>query len=57
MNYHTAILAVKLNRKRLVVVLETTTYIYDMTTMRLAHTIASTPPNPDGTFNHNDMDL
>lgn len=48
MNYHTTVLAVRLNRKRLVVVLENTIYIYDMSTMHLAHTIGSTPPNPSG---------
>ncbi|KAG7719830.1 hypothetical protein KL949_001409 [Ogataea haglerorum] len=42
-----AILAVKLNRERLVVLLEETIYIYDINNMRLLHTI-ETPPNPNG---------
>eukprot|EP00051_Salpingoeca_urceolata_P026828 m.478897 g.478897 ORF g.478897 m.478897 type:complete len:382 (+) comp21268_c0_seq1:256-1401(+) len=48
MNYNSAILAVKLNRQRLVVVLTTTIYIYDITNMHLTHTIGPTPPNPTG---------
>lgn len=48
MNYNSPVLAVKLNRKRLVVVLVTTIYIYDITNMHLTHTIGPTPANPTG---------
>lgn len=48
MNYQGPILAVKLNRQRLVVVLETIVYIYDIANMHLTHTIAQTPRNPKG---------
>lgn len=40
-------LAVKLNRKRLVIVLEDQIYLYDIQTMKLLNTIA-TSPNPNG---------
>jgi len=47
-NYTGAILAVRLNRERLVVVLETTIYIYDIANMHQLHTIDQIPPNPRG---------
>ena len=43
--FPTAILGVKLNRRRLVVVLEHEIYIYDISNMKLLHTI-ETSPNP-----------
>ncbi|PWN96215.1 autophagy-related protein 18 [Tilletiopsis washingtonensis] len=43
--FPTSILAVKLNRRRLVVVLEEEIYIYDISNMKLLHTI-ETSPNP-----------
>ncbi|TPX73008.1 hypothetical protein SpCBS45565_g00338 [Spizellomyces sp. 'palustris'] len=46
LTFVTAILAVKLNRKRLVVVLEEHIYIYDISNMKLLHTI-DTSPNPN----------
>ncbi|KAJ7648112.1 WD40 repeat-like protein [Roridomyces roridus] len=42
-----SILAVKLNRKTLAIVLETEIYVYDISNMRLLHVI-ETVPNPDG---------
>lgn len=45
--FPSSILAVKLNRKTLVIVLETEIYIYDISNMRLLHVI-ETAPNPDG---------
>ncbi|KAF8594404.1 WD40 repeat-like protein [Ceratobasidium sp. AG-I] len=44
--FPSSILAVKLNRKTLVVVLEVEIYIYDISTMRLLHVI-ETSPNPN----------
>ncbi|KAL0957945.1 hypothetical protein HGRIS_000126 [Hohenbuehelia grisea] len=44
--FPSSILAVKLNRKTLVIVLETEIYIYDISNMRLQHVIETTP-NPD----------
>lgn len=44
--FPSAILAVKLNRKTLVIVLENEIYIYDISNMRLSHVI-ETPPNPE----------
>ncbi|TYJ57794.1 hypothetical protein B9479_001404 [Cryptococcus floricola] len=44
--FPTSVLAVKMNRKRLVVVLENEIYIYDISTMKLLHTI-ETGPNPN----------
>lgn len=43
--FPTAILAVRMNRKRLIVVLELEIYIYDISTMKLLHTL-DTGPNP-----------
>ncbi|KAI9018938.1 WD40-repeat-containing domain protein [Hyaloraphidium curvatum] len=45
LTFVTAILAVKLNRKRLIVVLEEHIYIYDISNMKLLQTI-DTNPNP-----------
>ena len=45
--FPTAILGVKLNRRRLVVILEIEIYIYDISNMKLLHTI-ETSPNPMG---------
>lgn len=47
LSFHSPILAVKMNRKRLIVVLETQIYIYDISNMKLLHTI-DTIPNPTG---------
>lgn len=49
LTFPTAILAVKLNRKRLIVVLEEQIYVYDISNMKLLHTI-ETSPNPNGTM-------
>ncbi|OJJ50913.1 hypothetical protein ASPZODRAFT_126884 [Penicilliopsis zonata CBS 506.65] len=45
LTFPTTVLAVKLNRKRLVIVLEDQIYLYDIQTMKLLHTI-ETSPNP-----------
>ncbi|KAJ4301636.1 autophagy protein [Kalmusia sp. IMI 367209] len=47
MTFRTAILAIRLNRKRLVVVLETELYIYDISNMGMIK-IEKTSPNPNG---------
>ncbi|KAI0462468.1 autophagy protein [Komagataella kurtzmanii] len=47
LTFPTSILAVKMNRERMVVLLEDTIYIYDINTMRILHTI-ETPSNPEG---------
>ncbi|KAG9311918.1 WD40 repeat-like protein [Chiua virens] len=44
--FPSSILAVKLNRKTLVIILETEIYTYDISNMRLLHVI-ETAPNPD----------
>ncbi|KAG2003729.1 autophagy-type protein 18, variant 2 [Coprinopsis cinerea AmutBmut pab1-1] len=44
--FPSSILAVKMNRKTLVIVLETEIYIYDISNMRLLHVIETTP-NPE----------
>ncbi|KAM6492800.1 WD40 repeat-like protein [Amanita muscaria] len=44
--FPSSILAVKMNRKTLVIVLETEIYIYDISNMRLLHVI-ETAPNPE----------
>lgn len=50
-------LAVKLNRKRLVIVLEDQIYLYDIQTMKLLYAI-ETSPNPNGKlFNCPDPDV
>jgi autophagy-related protein 18 len=48
MTFRTAILAMRLNRKRLVVVLESELYIYDISNMQMLKT-EKTSPNPNGT--------
>ncbi|PIG87462.1 autophagy-related protein 18 [Aspergillus arachidicola] len=45
LTFPTTVLAVKLNRKRLVIVLEDQIYLYDIQTMKLLYTI-ETSPNP-----------
>lgn len=45
--FPTSILAVKMNKSRLVVLLKEQIYIYDISNMRLLHTI-DTNPNPNG---------
>lgn len=47
LNFASAVLAVRLNRKRLVAVLNTQIHIYDLSSMKLLHTL-DTPPNPRG---------
>jgi len=46
-NFVTAILCVKLNKKRMIVVMETKIHIYDISTMKTLHSI-DTFPNPKG---------
>jgi len=46
--YGNTILAVRLNRQRLVVCLEESLYIHNMRDMKVLHTIKNTPPNPTG---------
>ncbi|KAF2423611.1 WD40 repeat-like protein [Tothia fuscella] len=45
LTFPTKILAIQINRKRLVVVLDGSIYLYDISNMKLLHTI-ETPPNP-----------
>ncbi|KAJ2159466.1 autophagy protein [Coemansia sp. RSA 552] len=45
LTFPSTILAVKLNRRRLIAVLEDQIYVYDISNMKLLHTI-ETPPNP-----------
>lgn len=47
-SYSNTILAVKLNRLRLVVVLEESIYIHSIRDMKVLHTIRDTPRNPKG---------
>jgi autophagy-related protein 18 len=47
-SYSNTILAVKLNRARLVVCLEESLYIHNIRDMKVLHTIRETPPNPRG---------
>jgi autophagy-related protein 18 len=47
LNFPTKVLSIHLNRKRLIVVLETRIHIYDLSTMKITHTI-ETSPNPNG---------
>lgn len=49
LQFPTTILAVKLNRRRLVVVLEERIYVYDISNMKLLHEI-ETSLNPQGPF-------
>ncbi|KAK9887865.1 hypothetical protein WA026_000173 [Henosepilachna vigintioctopunctata] len=47
-SYSNSIVAVKLNRTRLIVVLEESLYIHNIRDMKVLHTIRDTPPNPAG---------
>ncbi|XP_072028822.1 WD repeat domain phosphoinositide-interacting protein 2-like [Amphiura filiformis] len=47
-SYSNTILAVKLNRRRLIVALEESLYIHNIRDMKVLHTIRDTPPNPMG---------
>jgi len=47
-SYPNTILAVKLNRVRLLVTLEESLYIHNIRDMKVLHTIRDTPPNPNG---------
>jgi autophagy-related protein 18 len=47
LTFPTSILAIRMNRERLIVLLEEVVYIYDITNMRLLHTV-EIPPNPTG---------
>ncbi|KAJ1915888.1 autophagy protein [Mycoemilia scoparia] len=49
LTFPTTILSVKLNRRRLVVLLEEQIYVYDISNMKLHHTI-ETAPNPSAIF-------
>ncbi|KAG2191404.1 hypothetical protein INT46_007851 [Mucor plumbeus] len=46
LSFHSPILSVKMNRKRLIVVLEGQIFVYDISNMKLLHTI-DTIPNPE----------
>ena len=47
LTFPTTVLAVRLNRKRLVVILEDQIYLYDISNMKLLYTI-ETSPNTNG---------
>ncbi|XP_013408500.1 WD repeat domain phosphoinositide-interacting protein 2 [Lingula anatina] len=47
-SYSNTILAVRLNRLRLIVCLEESLYIHNIRDMKVLHTIRDTPPNPHG---------
>ncbi|XP_043831824.1 WD repeat domain phosphoinositide-interacting protein 2-like [Dromiciops gliroides] len=47
-SYPNTILAVRLNRQRLIVCLEECLYIHNIRDMKVLHTIRETPPNPAG---------
>ncbi|KAL6050477.1 autophagy protein [Balamuthia mandrillaris] len=47
LNFVSSILSVKLNRKRMVVVMETKVHIYDIATLKILHTL-DVNPNPEG---------
>ncbi|KAB1212011.1 Autophagy-related protein 18b [Morella rubra] len=47
LNFLTSILAVRMNRKRLIVVLQDKTYVYDLNTVKILDSI-DTVPNPKG---------
>uniref|UniRef100_A0A8B9HI56 WD repeat domain, phosphoinositide interacting 1 n=1 Tax=Astyanax mexicanus TaxID=7994 RepID=A0A8B9HI56_ASTMX len=47
-SYSNTILAVRLNRQRLVVCLEESIYIHNIKDMKLLKTLLNTPPNPSG---------
>lgn len=51
LTFPTSVLAVKMNRKRLVAVLEEQIYIYDIATMKHVYTI-ETGANPNGLQPH-----
>jgi autophagy-related protein 18 len=51
LTFPTKIIAVRFNRKRLVVVLDDAIYLYDISNMKLLHTI-STPSNQHGKRTH-----
>jgi autophagy-related protein 18 len=48
MTFRTAILAMRMNRKRIVVVLESELYIYDISNLQMLK-MEKTSPNPHGT--------
>lgn len=48
LTFPTTVLAVRMNRKRLAVILEDQIYLYDISNMKLLYTI-ETSPNPNGT--------
>ena len=47
LTFPTTVLAVRMNRKRLVVILENQIYLYDISSMKLLYRI-DTSPNPNG---------
>ncbi|XP_055702720.1 WD repeat domain phosphoinositide-interacting protein 2 isoform X2 [Phlebotomus papatasi] len=47
-SYSNTVLAIKLNRARLVVCLVGSLYIHNIRDMKVVHTIRDTPPNPNG---------
>lgn len=47
LTFPTTVLAVRMNRKRLAVILEHQVYLYDISNMKLLYTI-ETSPNPSG---------
>jgi len=47
LNFVSSILTVKMNKKRMVVVMETKIHVYDVNTMKILHTI-DTATNPEG---------
>jgi len=49
LTFPTTVLAVRMNRKRLVVILEDQIYLYDISNMKLLYTI-ETSPNPNGSL-------
>jgi autophagy-related protein 18 len=51
LTFVSSVLAVKMNRKRLIVLIEEHIYIYDISNMKLLHTI-DTIPNVNGNFFH-----
>ncbi|XP_073890463.1 WD repeat domain phosphoinositide-interacting protein 2 isoform X14 [Macaca fascicularis] len=54
-SYSNTILAVKLNRQRLIVCLEESLYIHNIRDMKVLHTIRETPPNPAGSADETDF--
>lgn len=47
-SYSNTVLAIKLNRARLIVCLSGSLYIHNIRDMKVVHTIRDTPPNPNG---------